>query len=294
MPNTTFIYMSWNIQTYGPGKWYANQNERVDAIAWTIHFSGASLVSIMELNATLAAAILTSIANRLNALRGTLNAAPDWVWESVTGNVAPSTGSDEAYGFLYRTGVLTAADSPNGTTVSGRSTTDRQGNPLKFPTRSSSTGNGRKPAYCAFRENAGNKLFSVVTYHAPYSAQAIVGTRSMGMAREAYEVNLADPGTAPNWTAVTASLISGDFNINYPSAFTYGAIQNAPPNGPGGTATIFENSTVRAFDPNPPYPPYWAPAVWWRVSSYDNIFCTANATPGASGILDVLSPPLPR
>src|SRR6185295_2543992 len=193
MPNTTLIYMSWNIQTYGPGKWYANQNQRVDAIALTIHFSGASLVSIMELNANLAPAILTSIVNQLNAIHGVLTLAQDWAWESVPGNAAGTTGADEAYGFLYRTGILTVETSPGGTSVCGRSTTDRLGNPLRFPTRSSATGNGRKPAYCAFRENTNNNLFSVVTYHAPYSAQAITGTQSVGQVREVYEVNTADP-----------------------------------------------------------------------------------------------------
>jgi hypothetical protein len=257
--------LSWNIETYGPKK-YVNPNTGVRApnataivntIAQTADEYDATIISILELSPS----VVTDVAVDLCSLLGRTN------WRYV---VVP-THKRDAYCILYKKNEgFNVLRNNDRTAVTGYTDLDANNRRINFPSVATKAG-GRRPGYVAFRtddrmDDDDNVVFTVICYHAMFGYWTYYGVQNI-------------PDLGPVSTVIDddddeydvgASLISGDFNVDYMTdAAPYGnaaalGITAAPPAVDGNEA----KSSLR----DGMVPPYPTTTVDYRVNAYDNIF----------------------
>ena len=276
MANITMLH--WNLETYGPGK-YANANNAVfiNYIAKLIHNVDAEIVAIVEVKNSVSANVALGIANATFALDGVIGPNP---WHGVVIN---SGKNNEAYIILYRNDrqFLPVAIGGGGALVTGLAVTpqfgmsndDAAGNSINFPSAMTKTG-GRLPFFATFQTTDNNRNFSVISYHAMFGNATANGI--IRLPRLNYITQFANP---PANTAMYASLISGDFNVDFDSANPgyYTNMINLPTYQATNQLTSMKNAPVVSDDPSD-----------YLLNAYDNVFQTVLAATPTGNVIDLM------
>jgi hypothetical protein len=278
MPNITLL--SWNIEHLGPKKYVhprtgvinPNANAILHTIAETAARRQANVISLLELSPSTSQNLIASLGAQLSWLAG-----GQWGWEFI------ATHKRDMYCILYRMGMGFDLLRAGNQVVKGYTNLDAHGNALDFHSRSTRTG-GRRPGYVAFtttdRASRGQAeaVFTVICYHAMFGPFSPVGLESV---TKLGPVTTVDVGGTP--TAVTASIIAGDFNVDmmvdpeaYADAFELGRVAVLPTQRKYALSSII-NVTWGGY-PN---------TLDYRASAYDNIF-SRNAEMRAGAVIDML------
>jgi hypothetical protein len=252
--------LHWNLEMFGPLK-YGNGNKTnfINYIATVVSRENVDIFAMVEVKNSVAAAVASETGAAVYALQG--GAANPW--RSV---IIDSKKNSEAYIIMYRTDRNFLPVRITGTTVTSTATTvpdnglgnaSTGGGPLNFPSRHTNRG-GRGSFYATFKtlNTDTNHTFSVVSYHAmfgPYTGDGVYRLPGLN-----YLFHFNDTAK----TALYASLISGDFNMDFVSqAAYYGNMLALPSLQATNSGTSLKNDPGVSNDP-----------AHFMANAYDNIF----------------------
>jgi len=272
MANITLLH--WNIETFGPAK-YRNTNRPnfIRYIASLVNNVNADIFTMVEVKNSVSAAIATNIATDINLLQGILPVNNPW--RSVIIN---SAFNNEAYIIMYRVDrnfapvqlgmagpVANALLPPD----NGLATNDIYGATVQFPSRHTPR-YGRRPFYATFQTTDTNHTFSVLSYHAMYGAGTAYGVRRIP--------SIDFVSQFEDDTAMYASLIAGDFNVDYNvDNIEYTNLLALPSYPATNQETSLQNDPIYSDDP-----------LAYRSSAYDNIFQKVPAPVGMGNVIDLM------
>lgn len=276
MANITLLH--WNIETYGPTK-FVNGNNAVfiTYIANLVNNVNADIFAMVEVKNSISAALPGLIAADVNVLQGILPANNPW--RSVRIN---SGFNNEAYIMMYRTDRnFQPARITAGGVVSGAATVPDHGQGMnnvagvriQFPSRWTAQG-GRRPFYVTFETTDTNNTFSVISYHAMFGAHTPLGVQRLPSLD--YITQFED---GPPATAITQSLIAGDFNDDFDAA------------NPGYYQNMLNIPTVQATNQSTSLlnnPPGGNDPANYLANAYDNIFQTVIVAAPAGNVVDLM------
>jgi hypothetical protein len=255
MANITLLH--WNLETYGPQKYYdPNNTNFVNYVATLINHVNADIFSIVEVKNSVAAAVANAIANAAFALTGVMGFNP---WRSAVTN---SNYNNEAYIVLYR--IDRSFFPYNSTTntaginvIPDHGTTDRNAanKRIKFPSRLTDNG-GRQPGYITFQTTDTNNIFSVISYHAMFGYYTPSGVDRLP------QINYITQCNDAAHTPIVGSLISGDFNVDYNLNHAwYTNVLALPSVNATAAMTSLKDNPGNSDDPST-----------FMANAYDNIF----------------------
>ncbi|MCO5950980.1 hypothetical protein [Mucilaginibacter flavidus] len=253
MANITLLH--WNIETYGPAKYFnANNANFVNYIARLVLNVNADIFAMVEVKNSTSLVVPPIISTAICALQGLLFDP----WRSVRVN---SGYNNEAYIIMYRTdrNFLPIDNALNtGANIipdNGLGMDNVAGNRINFPSRHTAKG-GRRPFYVTFETTDTNQRFSVISYHAMFGVATPYGIIRLP---DLNYITEFDDGTP-----IDASLISGDFNVDYNIDFAYYANMLALPTEEAtNDNTSLKNNPLGGNDP-----------ATFLANAYDNIFQT--------------------
>lgn len=257
MANVTLLH--WNIETYGPAKYFnANSANFINYIATLINNVDAEIFAMVEVKNSTSLLVPPIIANAVNAIEGILPAANPW--RSVRVN---SGYNNEAYIIMYRTDRnflpidLAMASGVNVVPDHGLGYFNILTNgPLSFPSRMTANG-GRRPFYATFETmDMAAQIFSVISYHAMFGAFTPLGVQRIA--------NLSNITEFDDGTPIDASLVSGDFNVDYNvNNAWYANLLGLPTEEATNDNTSLQDNPAGGNDP-----------ATFMANAYDNIFQT--------------------
>ncbi|WP_295793755.1 hypothetical protein [Mucilaginibacter sp.] len=271
MANVTLLH--WNIETYGPAKYFnANSANFINYIATLINNVDAEIFAMVEVKNSTSLLVPPIIANAVNALQGILPAANPW--RSVRAN---SGYNNEAYIIMYRTDRnflpidLGMAVGANVVPDHGLGYFNILTNgPLPFPSRMTANG-GRRPFFAMFETNAmAAQRFSVISYHAMFGAFTPLGVQRIA--------NLNSITEFDDGTPLDASMVSGDFNVDYNlNAFWYGNLLGLPTYQATASNTSLKDNPLGGNNP-----------ATFMANAYDNIFQTVAAVTPTGNVVNLM------
>ena len=269
------ILLHWNIEQLSNEKLNdANGQALVNYIAEVVARSGANIVCLLEVKNS----AVNNVRNQLIAAINVANGALVNQWHGLS---LDSQKNSEAYVVLWQLGhnfvpLLPAA---GGGAHAIHGLTNRNyavgGNPLHFNGRLTRAG-GRKPLFVTFEatDGANPRRFTVLSYHVMFGEYSPVGVIAIG--RVAESRNVDDAG---NNLAMAASLVCGDFNVDFDPNAAGGAYANLRNVVPSNWSTA-ERTSLLMNTPGIGFP---TPGQY-RANAYDNIFKYALAgLPPAGG-----------
>jgi len=261
--------MHWNIETYGPAKYFnANNANFINYIAQLLVNEDVDIFAMVEVKNSTSLLVPPLLATAVNTLEGI--AAVNNPWRHVRVN---SNYNNEAYIIMYRTDrnflPINLAQNTGANVVpeNGLGMFTVNG-PLQFPSRMTAQG-GRRPFYATFQTNdMAPNTFSVISYHAMYGAFTPLGIRRLPTLDAITEFS--------DGTPIDASLISGDFNVDYNvNAADYANMLNLPTDEATDDDTTLKDNPAGGNNP-----------ATFMANAYDNIFQT---TPGMAPTGEVIN-----
>lgn len=288
----TITYMSWNIETYGPGKHVKNgvakknYSALLRAVAQTAGAHNVNMISLLELSKSSALDIGGDLIDALVVEDSTRTGNTQPLWQ---GTIVETTEKD-VYTFLWQKGNGFEAEPEPGNPkgfARGLVTKNAAGQVLKFHSAHSQSG-GRTPGYVLFkttdRAPANPEVyFTAISYHAMYNKTKANNNIGLASIAAGAEITQAQLNNAP--VAVTASIISGDFNVDL---LTATAAYNALGLVGTGAITTAANDRAKTSLANDQQP-NTATVMDYRRNAYDNIYCHAvTAGPNNSTVIDLL------
>lgn len=263
MANITLLH--WNLETYGSVKaGNANNGHFVNYIAQVAFNTNANIIALVEVKWNVSATFPGLLATALNTLHGNLVPNP---WRSIRIN---SGVNHEAYIILFRQDqnflpkpTPPTAAAAGAMPANGLGTNNIAGVAINFPSRMTQKG-GRRPFYATFKATDTNRYFSIISYHAQFGYFTPYGVQRLPALDFITQFN------NPAHTAISRSMISGDFNVDYIlNPVWYGNMLAISTQAVNQRTTLMNNP----FPNNDP--------TQFRASAYDNIF---QKTPGAAGV----------
>lgn len=254
--------MHWNIETYGPAKYFnANNANFINYIATMIDFEDVDIFAMVEVKNSTSLLVPALLATAVNAIQGIAAAANPWRHVRVN-----SGYNNEAYIIMYRTDRnflpinLAQATGINVVPDNGLGRFTPNG-PLNFPGRMTPNG-GRRPFFATFETTGMAQSFSVISYHAMYGAFTPLGIQRLASLDAITEFS--------DGTPIDASLVSGDFNVDYNvNNNFYNNMLAIPTYQATNSDTSLRDNPAGGNDP-----------ATFMANAYDNIFQTvAAATP---------------
>lgn len=263
MANITLL--TWNLETYGSVKQGgANNVHFVNYIAQVAFNTNANIVALIEVKWNVSATLPGQLVAAINLLHG--NPAPN-PWRSIRIN---SGVNHEAYIILFRTDqnfwpkpTPPTAAAAHRTPANGLGTNTIAGVAINFPSRMTQKG-GRRPYYATFKATDTNRYFSIISYHAQFGYFTPYGVVRLPT------LDFITQFDNPGHTAITRSMISGDFNVDIQVTPVWYANMLAISTQSVNQRTSLMNNPFSSDDPTD-----------FRASAYDNIF---QKTPGATGV----------
>ena len=277
--------MHWNIETYGPAKYFnANNANFINYIAQLLETWDVDIFAMVEVKNSTSLLVPPLLANAVNVLEGILPAANPWRHVRVNSNF-----NSEAYIIMYRTDRnflpinLALMSGANVVPENGLGMFTVHG-PLNFPSRMTQQG-GRRPFYAMFETLDMNaQIFSVISYHAMFGAFTPLGIRRLPSLDAVTEFS--------DGTQIDASLISGDFNVDYNlNHADYNNVLNLPADEATNDETSLQNNPAGGNDPST-----------FMANAYDNIFQTVLGMAPTGDVVNLMiesavvpapQPPLP-
>ena len=305
MPELTLL--TWNIETLGPGKMGKYEEDDwgmpqpydlakvpavqkaaiLETIGQTVDWTGADIVSVIELAGSLAWAFRELFLEAVQGATGVL-------WDVVMVDSKKQDMYFIGYRKDRRIDILCDA---NRQPVAGLTEHRADGRRLVFAAAKNG-GKGRVPAYFTFQTlpdpqtgDAGGRLLTVICYHACKGGN----NQGQGVQNVAFVAPVTQVEVDGAVRQVDVSVVSGDFNTDYLSFPWYyenvtdatadwTAIPAAAPANGNNTRT-----SLVTFDPAVANPPIANPTpLDFRVNAYDNIFAH-NSQFTESAVLDMVA-----
>jgi hypothetical protein len=252
--------MHWNIETYGPAKYFnANNGNFVNYIANLLFVNQVNIFAMVEVKNSTSLLVPPLIAAAETLLEG-LMVNP---WRHVRIN---SGFNNEAYIVMFRTdqnfqaAQATAGGIVNGPLIipdHGQGMDNVAGNRIQFPSRWTAQG-GRRPFYVTFETTDTGNTFSVISYHAMFGAATPLGVQRLPALNYIHEFE-----DGPPTTPMDASLISGDFNVDFNANPGFYANMLVIADQATDDETSLQNNPAGGNDPST-----------FLANAYDNIFQT--------------------
>lgn len=210
--------LSWNIQTYGPTKFYGPNSTRLRRfVTRTIVQQNANIVVLMELAGSTAGQVCQALCDDLYSITN----QSAWEFDCIA---SMTGGGGEAYGFLWRTGMnFGIINGSDGYPYVRRSD---QGFPDNYAQLF-----GRRAATAGFRATDTNVTFAVSVYHAPpgngYTTVAYAGLEALAKTSDLYHLNMIG-----QMGDVRGRMLGADFNLDVNRELDFAWLTDPVPNNP--------------------------------------------------------------